>query len=104
MTVSICGIYFCFGFFFRKEGKNFPRGRVSFLPSRTVVEFGMRSAVQIFFKGKAAINYYIFCGNKRYIVFVLQPHVPVRLPCYDFVPIGDPTDVGSDLIALKKSG
>ena len=22
---------------------------------------------------------------------VIQPHVPVRLPCYDFVPITDPT-------------
>ena len=22
---------------------------------------------------------------------VIQPHVPVRLPCYDFIPIADPT-------------
>jgi len=22
---------------------------------------------------------------------VIQPHVPVRLPCYDFTPIIDPT-------------
>ncbi len=22
---------------------------------------------------------------------VIQPHVPVRLPCYDLVPITDPT-------------
>ena len=22
---------------------------------------------------------------------VIQPHVPVRLPCYDFVPVTDPT-------------
>ena len=22
---------------------------------------------------------------------VIQPHLPVRLPCYDFVPITDPT-------------
>jgi len=21
---------------------------------------------------------------------VIQPHLPVRLPCYDFVPIADP--------------
>lgn len=28
----------------------------------------------------------------------LQPHVPVRLPCYDFVPISDPTDKGPPLI------
>ena len=22
---------------------------------------------------------------------VIQPHLPIRLPCYDFVPITDPT-------------
>jgi len=22
---------------------------------------------------------------------VIQPHVPVRLPCYDFTPVTDPT-------------
>jgi len=22
---------------------------------------------------------------------VIQPHLPVRLPCYDFTPIPDPT-------------
>ena len=22
---------------------------------------------------------------------VIQPHVPVRLPCYDFIPVADPT-------------
>ena len=22
---------------------------------------------------------------------VIQPHVPVRLPCYDFIPVTDPT-------------
>ena len=26
---------------------------------------------------------------------VIQPHLPVRLPCYDFVPIADPTLDGS---------
>ena len=25
---------------------------------------------------------------------VIQPHVPVRLPCYDFTPVADPTVVG----------
>jgi hypothetical protein len=27
------------------------------------------------------------CSRKE----VIQPHLPVRLPCYDFVPIADPT-------------
>ncbi len=26
---------------------------------------------------------------------VIQPHLPVRLPCYDFVPITSPTFDGS---------
>jgi hypothetical protein len=26
---------------------------------------------------------------------VIQPHLPVRLPCYDFVPIADPALDGS---------
>jgi hypothetical protein len=26
---------------------------------------------------------------------VIQPHLPVRLPCYDFTPITDPTLGGS---------
>ena len=26
---------------------------------------------------------------------VIQPHLPVRLPCYDFVPIADPPFDGS---------
>jgi hypothetical protein len=28
---------------------------------------------------------------------VIQPHLPVRLPCYDFVPIADPTFGSSPL-------
>ena len=30
---------------------------------------------------------------------VIQPHLPVRLPCYDFVPITDPT-LGSSPLAV----
>ena len=32
--------------------------------------------------------------NGSYVLLrkeVIQPHLPVRLPCYDFVPITDPT-------------
>ena len=35
------------------------------------------------------------CGARGTMVLlrkeVIQPHLPVRLPCYDFVPIADPT-------------
>ena len=31
---------------------------------------------------------------------VIQPHLPVRLPCYDFTPIADPT-FDSSLLAVR---
>jgi hypothetical protein len=31
---------------------------------------------------------------------VIQPQVPLRLPCYDFIPVIDPTVVGSFLCRL----
>ena len=36
---------------------------------------------------------------------VIQPHVPVRLPCYDFTPVIDHTVVGAILaVRLPASG
>ncbi len=35
------------------------------------------------------------CGDVLLRKEVIQPHLPVRLPCYDFVPIADPTFDGS---------
>ena len=37
-------------------------------------------------------------ANRRQMLLrkeVIQPHLPVRLPCYDFVPIASPTFDGS---------
>ena len=31
---------------------------------------------------------------------VIQPHLPIRLPCYDFTPITNPT-FGSALLAVR---
>ena len=31
---------------------------------------------------------------------VIQPHLPIRLPCYDFTPVIDPA-LGSSLLAVK---
>ena len=31
------------------------------------------------------------CGQVLLRKEVIQPHLPVRLPCYDFVPIASPT-------------
>ena len=35
------------------------------------------------------------CGQVLLRKEVIQPHLPVRLPCYDFVPIASPTFDGS---------
>ena len=34
--------------------------------------------------------------QNNYILFkeVIQPQVPLRLPCYDFTPVAEPTVVG----------
>ena len=33
---------------------------------------------------------------------VIQPHLPVRLPCYDFVPVASPT-LGACLLAVSSA-
>jgi hypothetical protein len=39
--------------------------------------------------------YPTFAGKALLRKEVIQPHLPVRLPCYDFVPIASPTFDGS---------
>jgi len=34
---------------------------------------------------------------------VIQPHLPIRLPCYDFTPITNPTLDGSPHVTAVKS-
>ena len=44
------------------------------------------------------INSGVTGTNVQYILLrkeVIQPHLPVRLPCYDLTPITDPTFDGS---------
>ena len=41
------------------------------------------------------------CHHKMFIFFckeVIQPQVPLRLPCYDFAPVAYPTVVASLLL------
>ena len=40
-------------------------------------------------------NPYLFFLRKE----VIQPHLPIRLPCYDFTPVTGPT-FGSSLLAV----
>ena len=35
---------------------------------------------------------------------VIQPQVPLRLPCYDFTPVADPTVVGCVLSRGSRTG
>ena len=43
----------------------------------------------------------LLCSRKE----VIQPHLPVRLPCYDFTPVMNPTVVGAPLaVRLPASG
>ena len=40
--------------------------------------------------------------SKNRIKEVIQPHLPVRLPCYDFTPVMKPT-VDAVLLAVKQT-
>ena len=48
------------------------------------------------------------CSLERYHVLhrkeVIQPHLPIRLPCYDFTPIINPTFGSVPLVRLLTSG
>src|ERR1700745_494356 len=35
---------------------------------------------------------------------VIQPQVPLRLPCYDFTPVSDPAVVGCPHLSRKRGG
>src|SRR6187402_889845 len=63
-------------------------------------------------RGPLLNDWQVICaGNSRHIPWcillkeVIQPHVPVRLPCYDFTPVMDHTVVGALLaVRLPASG
>ena len=50
------------------------------------------------------------CGRFRFVSHsllkeVIQPHLPIRLPCYDFTPVMNPTVVSALLtVRLPTSG
>ena len=47
----------------------------------------------------------IFCDQMKFLVIlrkeVIQPQVPLRLPCYDFTPVADRTVVKGFKLCLK---
>ena len=42
---------------------------------------------------------WILTNRQSFVKEVIQPQVPLRLPCYDFTPVADPTVVGRAPVA-----
>ena len=40
---------------------------------------------------------WILTDRQSFVMEVIQPQVPLRLPCYDFTPVADPTVVACPL-------
>ena len=54
----------------------------------------MRAAVMFFEEGRSILAHK--CAGAFHPILrkeVIQPQVPLRLPCYDFTPVADPTVV-----------
>ena len=52
-------------------------------------------------KQSISVSIHSSCSRKE----VIQPQVPLRLPCYDFTPVMNPTVVGAALaVQLPASG
>ena len=73
-----------------------PEGRVLEDSGRCRLELTSVSAFELLTTtfGQCRIS---VCFRRRMLLRkeVIQPHLPVRLPCYDFVPIADPAFDGS---------
>ena len=55
----------------------------------------------------ALYSYQITLGSLSAVLLrkeVIQPHLPIRLPCYDFTPIINPTFGSVPLVRLLTSG
>ena len=61
---------------------------MSVTPAETVVRTDAKSTA----KRSVSISIVIFLRKE-----VIQPQVPLRLPCYDFTPVADPTVVACPL-------
>ena len=48
---------------------------------------------------KVVFSFYLYIKKQILIIFlwkeVIQPQVLLRLPCYDFTPVAEPTVVGN---------
>ena len=40
---------------------------------------------------KCRTQFFVYTKDKLFCKEVIQPQVPLRLPCYDFTPVADPT-------------
>ena len=71
--------------------------RFSGLPTVSAFPFAVRSRLSSSrLSAFPAIRFVALLLRKE----VIQPHLPIRLPCYDFTPITNPT-FGSALLAVR---
>lgn len=60
----------------------------------TIATRRLKKRVDLHPDSKKGLKHPCWCENHKIKLLrkeVIQPHLPVRLPCYDFVPIADPT-------------
>ena len=53
--------------------------------------------VLLFYQQADKCGHPTLCNSRKEVI---QPHLPIRLPCYDFTPVTNPTVV-SALLAVK---
>lgn len=73
----------------------FPHRLTSLLLHQTPTHYRCKAIQRI---AQVAVIRTVRAGSSLVVLLrkeVIQPHLPVRLPCYDFVPIADPTFDGS---------
>ena len=60
----------------------------------------LNNALKVFRNSDLGCSIRFFSGSCLHRKEVIQPHLPIRLPCYDFTPVANPT-FGSALLAVK---
>ena len=68
-------------------------------------QLSYRPAVYTFFKLRYKTSVWILAASDSFVKEVIQPQVPLRLPCYDFTPVTNHTVVIAPLaVKLTTSG
>jgi hypothetical protein len=75
----------------------FPRHQVAVLGSRALIDRDWPASPPLSTPPRHSLGAGSWTREGQVLLRkeVIQPHLPVRLPCYDFVPIASPTFDGS---------